>query len=421
MHIRAHRRPRRALLSVMLASLVLAGCSGGEAETAGSTADDASNPDASGTESGASESPDAAPAGDGEAVHLALINPVSGTAAEYGQDMLAGQKCAIKMTNEAGGVLGSQITTSEFDDQNLPEVAVSIAQRVITQDGVKFIVGTNGSNVALAVRNVTEDAEVLYVIGTSKGPTVTDEEFDYLVRLNSEPGMDSEFLYPYIDDVAAPERVAILEETSDYGQFLAETTREYFGDRVVANVVTELDTTNFGPFVNEIESAEPDAIFMANGGSTSAAAASIQQIRERGIDATIILPPGTVNAELIELTGEDAIEGAVSADVYTPTLDNEENEAFLECYEAEYGTAPSVQAELGYEQILVLVEGMEAAGTTTDPTAVREAMGETEFETPRGTITIDETGQAIPQSGLIPLVITDGEVQVNTEYQESQG
>lgn len=420
MHIRAHRRTRRTLLSFMLATLVLAGCSGGEAENAGSTANEATTPQAPGTDSGGGSSGDAAE-GEGDPVHLALINPVSGTAAEYGQDMLAGQKCAIQMTNESGGVLGSQITTSEFDDQNLPEVAVSIAQRVITQDGVKFIVGTNGSNVALAVRNVTEDAKVLYIIGTSKGPTVTDDEFDYLVRLNSEPAMDSEFLYPYIDDVTAPERVAILEETSDYGQFLAEATREYFGDRVVANVVTELDTTNFGPFVNEIESAEPDAIFMANGGSTSAAAASIQQIRERGIEATIILPPGTVNAELIELAGEEAIEGAVSADVYTPTLDNEENAAFLECYEAEYGTSPSVQAELGYEQILVLVEGMEAAGTTTDPAAVREAMGETEFDTPRGTITIDETGQAIPQSGLIPLVITDGEVQVNTEYQESAG
>lgn len=356
-----------------------------------------------------------------EAIKVALINPTTGTAAQYGQDLLRGQKLAIEKINADGGVLGRDIEPIEYDDQNLPEQGVTLARRAITQDGVKFVVGTNGSSVAMAVRNVTQASEVLYLVGTTKGPTVTDEEHDFVFRLNSTPEMDAEFLYPYADKVLDPQVVATIQEQSDYGLALNETTKSYFGDRMKGTVVTQLTTTNFSPFISKIADLDPDVVFMANGGSTSAMAASLDQMAEAGLDVPKIFPPGSVNQTLLELAGARAVEGAIYADIYAPSLENETNQEFVKAYVEEYDSQPSVQAAIGYEQILILAAAIEDADTADDTAKVRDAMRSGTFDTPRGEVTFNEIGQAIPSEGLIPLRIENGEVVLNDQAAGQDG
>jgi branched-chain amino acid transport system substrate-binding protein len=338
---------------------------------------------------------------------IALLNPLTGTAAQYGKDLHQGQLLAIKQLNADGGDNGQQINAIEYDDQNLPQQGVTLAQRAIAQDGVKYIVGTNGSNVALAIRNVTEKEGVVYIVGSAKGPTVTDDEHKLVFRVNTNVTQDSEFFYSYLDNLLHPQKMAIIQEQSDTGQAVAENLAAYFKDRVQSPIITELTTTDFAPFSSKLQQQDPDVVFLANGGSTSACAASIKQLKQAGMDMPKALGPGTVNGALLDLVGTD-IDGVVTADVYSPALETAANKAFVEAYEAEYGEQPNVQSELGYEQIMMLAAAITKAGGADNPAKVAEILHSETFDTPRGKVSFDATGQAIPESGLTPLTVKNG-------------
>ena len=343
----------------------------------------------------------------GGSIKIALIDPLTGTAAQYGQDLHQGQTLAIKQLNAAGGVLGKKFQAVEYDDQNLPAQGVTVTQRAISQDGVKFVVGTNGSSVALAIRNVTEKAKVIYIVGSSKGPTITDAQHHFVFRVNTSVDQDAGYFYPYVDKTLHPKKLAIIQEQSDSGQGLTAGIQAHFKDRALAPVITQLTTTDFGPFISKIQAQDPDAVFLADSGSTTAEAASVQQMKESGLDVPKVLGPGSVSAALLKLVG-NGLDGAVTADVYAPSMDNKLNTAFVAAYRKAYKVDPSVQAELGYEQVTSLAAAIAKAKAAEDTTKVAAALRSITFNTPRGTVTFDAQGQAVPKNGLIPLTVKNG-------------
>ena len=79
---------------------------------------------------------------------------------------------------------------------------------------------------------------------------------------------------------------------------------------------------------------------------------------------------------------------------YDPSDPSEATAAFVEAYEAEYGTAPMSFAALTHDCLLIVQTAIETAGTTDDIAAVRDAMADTSvvYDGVTGTFSLDATG-----------------------------
>lgn len=88
--------------------------------------------------------------------------PMTGAAAETGQNVLQGYQCAVKYINEEmGGVeIGGQtyqLALNLFDDASDPARATTLIQRQV-DEGIKFFLGSFGSNIVLPTCSITEAA-----------------------------------------------------------------------------------------------------------------------------------------------------------------------------------------------------------------------------------------------------------------------
>ncbi len=108
-----------------------------------------------------------------EPVKIAILSPLSGAVPTFGVSNRDGALYAIKEWNAKGGVLGRPIEAIVEDSQCSADPAVNAANKVIGQDGVKFIVGEVCSSASIPVSEITNEKGVVQISGTSTNPQVT--------------------------------------------------------------------------------------------------------------------------------------------------------------------------------------------------------------------------------------------------------
>jgi len=134
---------------------------------------------------------------------IGVLYPFSGTLAKFGEENYIGLEFARDIINERGGVLGSKITYVK-GDANSTTAAVAEAERLITQDKIKVIMGTYSSTLSAAASEVAERNRVIYweIIGV--GDALTDRGFQYYFRLNSKGSELGTGAVEYLVEEAAP-------------------------------------------------------------------------------------------------------------------------------------------------------------------------------------------------------------------------
>ena len=109
----------------------------------------------------------AAPAFAQDVLKIGVLGVMSGPAASWG---LVNKYCAeatAQMYNEQGGVdIGGEkykIEIVAVDDKNDPKLTVSGAERLIQQEGIRYIIGPNVDTTAASVRPIAEKSGALYI------------------------------------------------------------------------------------------------------------------------------------------------------------------------------------------------------------------------------------------------------------------
>src|SRR5690349_22709424 len=81
---------------------------------------------------------------------IGALFPLSGGLSVLGTEALAGDEIAVEMVNEKGGVNGQKVVLVKADVTS-PSNATNEARRLVTREGVKFLTGTYGSSISLAI------------------------------------------------------------------------------------------------------------------------------------------------------------------------------------------------------------------------------------------------------------------------------
>ena len=203
------RRNRLRGLAVVAAALALvAGACGGDDE-----AEDTTTTEADDASSGRSNA-------DGSVVFGTLV-PQTGDLANIVESLQTPIDIAVEEINDAGGVLGEDVTVVEGDDGTDPDVAQTTYDKLVNTDNVDAIIGPAPSGVASKIAESLGTDQVPTCSGSTTAANLTGVGDGYFFR--TAPG-DS-LQGPALADLILADgytEVAIVARNDDYGKGFSE-------------------------------------------------------------------------------------------------------------------------------------------------------------------------------------------------------
>jgi branched-chain amino acid transport system substrate-binding protein len=243
-----------------------------------------------------------------EVLKVGVLGVMSGPAASWG---LVNKYCAeatAQMFNEKGGVeidgKKYKITIVSIDDKNDPKLAVSGAERLVYQEGVKYIIGPNVDTTATSVVPVIEAAGAVNI------PYAFSKALYSPPRGNSILGMIASYqagpiIYKYLKEKRAVTSVSFISrnESDPLNQRNegVEAAKQ-LGLKVISSGDTyEPGTTDFFPVMSKVVRGNADLIVLS-GVAPADAPLLIKTARELGYKGTL----STETAQDIKILNEVA-------------------------------------------------------------------------------------------------------------------
>jgi branched-chain amino acid transport system substrate-binding protein len=347
-------------------------------------------------------------------IKVAILAPLSGPVPTFGAMTRDGALLAIEEWNAKGGVLGKQIVPIVEDSQCTPDPAVNAANKVINQDGVKFIIGEVCSSASIPVSDIANAAKVIQVTPTSTNPSVTvdaqGKTKDYIFRacfIDPFQGLvGARFAY---NNLKARKAFILLDQGNDYVKGLAEFFEVEFkklGGTIAGKETYTGTDTDFAAILAKAKAAAPDMIYLPD--YYQKVNLVTKQAKETGITVPFMGGDGWDSSDLDRAAADGGYyTNHFFAGDTRPIVQN-----FLKAFGAKYsGTEPDALAALAYDGTNLLLQAItEAKSENTD--AVKTALENIRFNAISGTITLD--AQHNPVKGAVILAVKGGQIQYET-------
>lgn len=174
-------------------------------------------------------------------VIIAHVVPTSGRFALHAEADRRGADMAIEEYNARGGVLGREIILVSRDSTLDANRAVQIAEELITQTRVGFMVGAISSGVAAGMSAVCQKHGVIFINTNSSAPSESAENAHRTKFVfDSNAANINRALLKYALASHKSKRVVLLTEDDVFGRSSADASRPIiaeYGGKVVGEVV----------------------------------------------------------------------------------------------------------------------------------------------------------------------------------------
>ena len=213
-------------------------------------------------------------------IRIATIEPLSGPPAAVGKWWTNQAQFAVDQLNASGGVLGRKVELVPFDSKSSPAEAL-IMLKAATDQGIRFVFGTAGSHVALALSEAiakynarNPDARVLFLNYGGVAPELTNEQCNFW-HFRFEANGDQKVV-GLLQQVLASKNVRkayLLNQDYSYGQAVRKLVRELLVQKrpdieIVGDDLIQLQKTkDFAPYVAKIRASGADTVITSVWGS----------------------------------------------------------------------------------------------------------------------------------------------------------
>ncbi len=198
----------------------------------------------------------------GDGLSLAYILPETGQLAFLGPPMISGVQLAVSEINEAGGVLGEEVSLISGDEAGDTGIAAEEASRILAA-GVDAIIGAAATGMTLAIIDQITGAGVVQCSPSNTGPGLTTyPDGGYYFRTAPSDALQGPVLAEQII-ADGYETVAVAARADDYGQGLLDETVaafEGFGGTVAYAETYDPEAGTFDSVVEDLTNAGADAI-----------------------------------------------------------------------------------------------------------------------------------------------------------------
>jgi branched-chain amino acid transport system substrate-binding protein len=321
-------------------------------------------------------------------LRVGLMLPYTGTYAALGNAITNGFK--LQVEGNGGKLGGRAVEFFTVDDESDPAKATENVNKLVKRDRVDVLVGTVHSGVALAMAKVARETNTLMVVPNAGADELTGPLCAPNIFRSSFSNWQSS--YAMGREVAARKHKTVVTLTWKYaaGQQSVDGFKEAFekeGGKVVKELTLPFPNVEFQPFLTEIASLKPDAVFVFFAGA--GAVKFVKDYAAAGLRASIPLyASGFLTDGTLEAMG-DAGQGLFTTLHYADGIMNPQNQSFRLRYAKAYKVQPDVYAVQGFDAAQLLDIGLTAAGgDVSKREALVKAMETAQIASPRGAFTL---------------------------------
>jgi branched-chain amino acid transport system substrate-binding protein len=208
-------------------------------------------------------------AGGKSPILIGITADASGQYASSGDSDKRGVLMAIAEFNAKGGVLGRPIEFIHMDTETTPATASRVAERMIKQSKVAFIVGGVSSGVANAISQVAQKYGVIYLNTNSSSPSEAGENC-HRVKFVWD-GNGNNFAQAAVKSAIGTFGKRWLLITNDYvwGHDTAKATKKLVseaGGEIIDEILVPQGTRDFSAVLLKLQQKEPHVVAAAVGG-----------------------------------------------------------------------------------------------------------------------------------------------------------
>lgn len=335
---------------------------------------------------------------------IAVVGPMTGQYASFGEQMRRGAEMAVADINAQGGVLGQRLELEVGNDACDPERAVAVAEQM-AKSRVIFVAGHFCSGSSIPASNTYRKEDILQISPASTNPKLTERGLDNVFRVCGRDDQQGIVAGSYIAHHFGDQAIAILHDKTPYGKGLADQTRAQLqarGIREVLYTAYSVRNQDYSDLVKKMKAAGIGLVYI--GGYHTEAALIARLIRQHELDAVLMSGDALVTDEYWAITGK-AGEGTLMT--FTPDpAKNPAAQSVVARFRAR-GFEPGGYTLYTYGAVQAFAQAAARARSTKLSKLIR-TLKRAEFDTVLGQMGFDDQGD-VTAPGYAVYVWEDGQ------------
>jgi branched-chain amino acid transport system substrate-binding protein len=337
----------------------------------------------------------------GDTIVLGSAISLTGKYATNGEHTQRGYDLGVKIINDAGGVkVGGKtykLDVKYYDDESNSAKAAALAQRLIEQDGIQYMLGPYGSGLTIAIAPVTEKFGVPMVEANGASRALFTKGYKYLFAvLNSA----DQYLNSAVDLMADKKKgatVALAFEQDSFSLDVKLGVMERIkanGMKVVIDDALPKELNDMTATLQKVKALKPDLLIVS--GHAKGAMTAIKQMNDLKVDVNMLAMTHCDAAAINKNLGGGG-DYTLCAAQWHKSLSYKDNYFgsgldYAKLFESIYKYDPPYQAAESSAALLVYKEAFERANSF-DKDKVRDALAKTDMQTFYGGIKFNDAGQ----------------------------
>jgi len=353
----------------------------------------------------------------GDKIVLGAAVSLTGKYSSNGVHTQNGYNMAVDRINSMGGVkVGGKSYKFEiiyYDDESNPKRAAQLAERLINQDGVEFMLGPYSSGLTKAMAPVTEKYGVPMVEANGASRSLFTKGYKYLFAVLSPANLYLDVAIRTAVELNGGKGVRIAQAfeqdafSQDVRLGILDAAKET-GSEIIIDDKLPKELNDMAATLAKVKATKPDVLVVS--GHTKGALTAIRQISEMKVDVPMLAMTHCDAAKLSKQHGKNA-QYALCASQWHKTL-TYKDKWFKDgmTYDADFtkmfGYAPPYQAAESSAALLVFKDAFERANSF-DQKKLRDALAATDMQTFYGNIKFAPGGQNVSKPMVLFQVICD--------------
>lgn len=343
-------------------------------------------------------------------IKIGVLTDRSGALQGYGTQQVRGLELGLAYaTGGTMEVAGRRIELIVEDDGSDPAKGKQKVIKLLEQDKVDIVQGTDSSAVALAVIPEIEKARKIFMVDPAAADQITGANFSrYVFRTGRNVSQDAAAAQYAVEKLGK----TFVHLAPDYAFGKSSVAAwnpafEKYGGKVLDTIYAPLQTTDFTSYLNKALEKKPEVLMVTWAGD--GAIKLFQQINELGINQKVKVWTGIGDIPSLKAMGTSAAGSVGVVNYFHLIPNNPVNRWLVEEHQKKHREPPDLFTQGGFAAGVAIVEGLKKTGGDPDAEKLVPALEGLAFETPKGTMTFrKEDHQAIQVMYIARLEKKDG-------------
>lgn len=344
----------------------------------------------------------AGPAAAQDKIKIGAAVSLTGNFAREGNLLKNGYLYWEKLVNAGGGIsVGGKKMPVEvvyYDDESKPQTSARLTEKLITEDGVSFILGPYSSGIATATAAISEKYKVITMTPMATADSLYQRGYKYIFCPAPLASTTLDPMLSLLKTVPNPPQTIAIAGPDDLFPNVfagaAQKKAEAEGLKVVYATKYPKGSADLSSVATAVKESNPDVLILT--GYVQDSILLIKTLQTLKVNPKLIGFAFAVGIpDFLNALGP-AAEDLFGVQIWDPVLTYKgpviaDSATYVDTFKKQFGDAPTYITAAGTAGALVLQLAIEKAGSV-DPVKVREAMLQLDTDTFFGPVKFNDAG-----------------------------